>query len=100
MTLKKILPITLGFTFFFSNLSNFLLFCRLQSTPVTSLPKYKRSPNRRTKSRWEPLPEEKSVDRLASANNDAVKYSGWIHSNEKDRKVGLNSLYILISQCF
>ncbi|TXG49644.1 hypothetical protein EZV62_025519 [Acer yangbiense] len=58
----------------------------LQSTPVSSLPKYKRSPSRRTKSRWEPLPEEKLTDKLASASNNTVKFSGWMHSNEKDRK--------------
>ncbi|KAL5800137.1 hypothetical protein ACOSQ4_033021 [Xanthoceras sorbifolium] len=58
----------------------------LQTTPISSLPKYRRSPSRRTKSRWEPLPEEKST-KLASASNDTVKFSGWMHSNEKDRKL-------------
>ncbi|CAL0320640.1 unnamed protein product [Lupinus luteus] len=57
----------------------------LSSTPDSLLPKYKRSP-RRSKSRWEPLPEEKPVDNPALISNDSVKYSGWV-PNEKDRKV-------------
>ncbi|XP_019428729.1 PREDICTED: SAC3 family protein A-like isoform X3 [Lupinus angustifolius] len=55
------------------------------STPDSLLPKYKRSP-RRSKSRWEPLPEEKPVDNPALINNDSVRYSGWVPS-EKDRKM-------------
>ncbi|KAG5237667.1 leukocyte receptor cluster member [Salix suchowensis] len=47
------------------------------SSPVSSLPKYKRSPSRRSKSRWEPLPEEKSVDKSVSISNDIVQYGGW-----------------------
>ncbi|GKU91809.1 hypothetical protein SLEP1_g5624 [Rubroshorea leprosula] len=58
----------------------------LQSSISASLPKYKRSPSRRSKSRWEPLPEEKSVDKLASVNNDTAKFGSWIHANEKDKK--------------
>ncbi|KAF3972591.1 hypothetical protein CMV_003914 [Castanea mollissima] len=56
------------------------------STPGLSLPKYKRSPSRRSKSRWEPLPEEKFVDKSASVVNDTMKYGGWINANDKDRK--------------
>uniref|UniRef100_A0A2N9EF46 PCI domain-containing protein n=1 Tax=Fagus sylvatica TaxID=28930 RepID=A0A2N9EF46_FAGSY len=56
------------------------------STPGSSLPKYKRSPSRRSKSRWEPLPEEKSVDKSASVVNDKMKYGGWINANEKDNR--------------
>ena len=55
------------------------------STNDSSLPKYKRSP-RRSKSRWEPLPEEKPVDNPVLISNDTIKYSGWL-PNEKDRKV-------------
>ncbi|XP_022745521.1 SAC3 family protein A-like isoform X2 [Durio zibethinus] len=62
------------------------------TTPVSLFPKYKKSPTRRSKSRWEPLPEEKPVDKLVSVNNYAVKYSSWAHVNEKDRKpAGANS---------
>lgn len=61
------------------------------STPLSALLKNKRSPSRRTKSRWEPLPEEKPIDKLASSTNEIVKFSGWIHANEKDRKVSLDS---------
>lgn len=46
---------------------------------------HKRSP-RRSKSRWEPLPEEKPVDNPVSISNDTVKYSAWV-PNVKDRKV-------------
>nr|POE45790.1 sac3 family protein a [Quercus suber] len=56
------------------------------STPGSSLPKYKRSPSRRSKSRWEPLPEEKFVDKSASVVSDTMKYGGWINANDKDRK--------------
>ncbi|CAI8601567.1 unnamed protein product [Vicia faba] len=49
------------------------------------LPKSKKSP-RRSKSRWEPLPEEKPVDHPLPISNDTVKYSSWV-PNEKDRKV-------------
>ncbi|XVF23755.1 hypothetical protein REPUB_Repub13aG0066300 [Reevesia pubescens] len=55
-------------------------------TTVSLFPKYKKSPTRRSKSRWEPLPEEKSVDKLGSVNNYAAKYSSWFHVNEKDRE--------------
>ncbi|EEF37328.1 leukocyte receptor cluster (lrc) member, putative [Ricinus communis] len=47
------------------------------STPVASLPKYKRSPSKRSKSRWEPLPEEKSAEKSVSVGNNNVKYGGW-----------------------
>ncbi|XP_044509231.1 SAC3 family protein A-like isoform X2 [Mangifera indica] len=77
------------------------------STSVSALPKYKRSPSRRTKSRWEPLPDENSVSKLASLCNDTVKFSGWTNSNEKDKKPlsgnmskenGLNNIKFLLSE--
>ncbi|XP_042511415.1 SAC3 family protein A-like isoform X2 [Macadamia integrifolia] len=59
------------------------------SGAVSSLPKYK-SPSRRTKSRWEPISEEKLVEKLASVNHVFVKesssgicerkYDGWNNS--------------------
>ncbi|KAJ7976234.1 SAC3 family protein A [Quillaja saponaria] len=57
------------------------------STLDSSLPKHKRSPSRRSKSRWEPLPEEKLVDKTVPINNNNVKYSGWLHDNERNRKM-------------
>ncbi|XP_038679907.1 SAC3 family protein A-like isoform X1 [Tripterygium wilfordii] len=60
------------------------------AAPVSSLPKFKRSPSRRSKSRWEPLPEEKSIDKPVSVSNDTVKYGGWdrkplsVNSNSKE----------------
>lgn len=62
------------------------------STHDSLLPKYKRSP-RRSKSRWEPLPEEKPVDNPVLFRNDAVKYSGWV-PNEKDKKVFIDFIRI------
>ncbi|RDX89813.1 SAC3 family protein A, partial [Mucuna pruriens] len=56
----------------------------LSSAQDSLLPKYKKSP-RRSKSRWEPLPEVKLVDNPVIISNDTVKYSGWV-PNEKDRK--------------
>ncbi|KAK9283539.1 hypothetical protein L1049_011786 [Liquidambar formosana] len=56
------------------------------STTVSSLPKHKRSPSRRSKSRWEPVPEEKSIDKPTSVNHETIKFSGWLHINERDKK--------------
>ncbi|XP_050209800.1 SAC3 family protein A [Mercurialis annua] len=47
------------------------------SSPVASLPKYKRSPNRRSKSRWEPLPEEKLAEKPVSVGNADVIGGVW-----------------------
>ncbi|KAI5401951.1 hypothetical protein KIW84_066424 [Lathyrus oleraceus] len=58
----------------------------LSSTHDFVLPKSKKSP-RRSKSRWEPLAEEKPVDHPVPISNDhPVKYSSWV-PNEKDRKL-------------
>ncbi|XP_015877075.3 SAC3 family protein A isoform X2 [Ziziphus jujuba] len=62
------------------------------TTPISILPKFKRSPNRRSKSRWEPLPDEKPIEKPAYANNNALKYAGWMHANEKDRKKGASKI--------
>ncbi|XP_043693066.1 SAC3 family protein A-like isoform X2 [Telopea speciosissima] len=52
---------------------------------VSSLPKYKRSPSRRTKSRWEPISEEKLVEKLASVNHVSVKeFSSGICERKDD----------------
>lgn len=68
-----------------------IMLCRsLQGmAPISILPNFKRSPSRRSKSRWEPLPVEKPIDKPAYVNNNAVKYAGWMHASEKDRKVFL-----------
>ncbi|WCJ19445.1 SAC3/GANP/Nin1/mts3/eIF-3 p25 family [Euphorbia peplus] len=47
------------------------------SSSVASLPKYKRSPSRRTKSRWEPLAEEKPVQKPVPVSNDSPNYGRW-----------------------
>ncbi|KAJ9175615.1 hypothetical protein P3X46_014156 [Hevea brasiliensis] len=46
------------------------------SIPLLSLMKYK-SPSKRSKSRWEPLPEENLVEKTVTVSNDDVKYGGW-----------------------
>ncbi|KAK2979310.1 hypothetical protein RJ640_013274 [Escallonia rubra] len=56
------------------------------STPVSLLAKNRRSPSRRYKSRWEPLPEEKTVKKQVSVTLDTGKYGGWIHHNERDKQ--------------
>ncbi|XP_027104574.2 SAC3 family protein A isoform X2 [Coffea arabica] len=49
----------------------------LFSTPISSLPK-SRSPSRRSKSRWEPISEEKVADKPpAAAAREPVKYGFW-----------------------
>ncbi|XP_059628206.1 SAC3 family protein A isoform X2 [Cornus florida] len=57
------------------------------STPVSSLLKTKRSPSRRAKSRWEPVSEEKPVDKSAPVALDTLKYAGWVHYNENNKKL-------------
>lgn len=57
------------------------------STPVSSLPKPRRSPNRRFKSRWEPVPEEKLVEKPTPVIHETIKFGGWLQSNVKDRKL-------------
>ncbi|MFS7950004.1 putative proteasome component (PCI) domain-containing protein [Helianthus anomalus] len=49
--------------------------------------KNRRSPSRRTKSRWEPLPEDKPVEKQMSFTPNNVKYGGLVHSNERDKHV-------------
>ncbi|XP_068661896.1 uncharacterized protein [Aristolochia californica] len=47
----------------------------------------KKFPSKRTKSRWEPLPEDKLVKKLASVNYDPIKDVCWDHSIERERVV-------------
>lgn len=56
------------------------------STPPSSLLKSRRSPTRRTKSRWEPLPEEKPVEQPSFTTPTSAKYSRPIHNNERDKQ--------------
>ncbi|KAJ6900508.1 hypothetical protein NC652_026574 [Populus alba x Populus x berolinensis] len=72
------------------------------STPFSSVPKYKRSPSRRSKSRWEPLPEEKSVDKSVSTSNDIVKYGGWDRkapsANSESKENAVNNVKFSLSE--
>ncbi|CAI9264696.1 unnamed protein product [Lactuca saligna] len=56
-----------------------------ESTPP-SLMKNRRSPNRRAKSRWEPLPDEKPVEKQSFFTPESVKSSGGFHSIERDKQ--------------
>lgn len=60
----------------------YLFYRALQSsTPVSSLTNNRRSPSRRSKSRWEPLSVDKSVDKQSPHTSD-TKYSGWLNPSE------------------
>lgn len=70
---------------------NYLIFpCSLQ-TP-SSFRLFKKSPTRRTKSRWEPLAVEKSASESAPRNSNAIRYGGWKPATERDQKVTTNFL--------
>ncbi|XP_058098979.1 SAC3 family protein A isoform X4 [Magnolia sinica] len=59
---------------------------KLQSSAtVSSLPKYRRSPSRRTKSRWEPIPEDKLAEKIASVNHASVKDARWDRPKEREK---------------
>ncbi|KAL3838110.1 hypothetical protein ACJIZ3_022701 [Penstemon smallii] len=45
--------------------------------PTLEMPKNRRSPGRRGKSRWEPIPHEKLIEKSANFTNDTAKYGGW-----------------------
>ncbi|XP_068637776.1 SAC3 family protein A-like isoform X2 [Aristolochia californica] len=60
---------------------------QVHSPILSSLSKYKKSPSKRTKSRWEPLPEDKLVEKLASVNYDPIKDVCWDYSKERERVV-------------
>ncbi|XP_043701019.1 SAC3 family protein A-like isoform X7 [Telopea speciosissima] len=55
------------------------------SGAVSSLPRYKRSPSRRTKSRWEPISEEKLIEKVPSVSHVSVKEVNWDHFKARDR---------------
>ncbi|XP_022942499.1 SAC3 family protein A-like isoform X1 [Cucurbita moschata] len=57
------------------------------SNPLCLLSKIKRSPSRRSKSRWEPLPVEKPANATPPySNGTAAKYDGWANVSERDKK--------------
>ncbi|KAK4480465.1 hypothetical protein RD792_013538 [Penstemon davidsonii] len=45
--------------------------------PTLEISKNRRSPGRRGKSRWEPIPHEKLIQKSANFTNDTAKYGGW-----------------------
>ena len=69
----------------------------LSSGPISSLPTHKRSPTRRSKSRWEPIPEEKLVEKIASVGNEPVKDANRNQISETERMVMFDLLYFLMS---
>ncbi|XP_010534452.1 PREDICTED: SAC3 family protein A [Tarenaya hassleriana] len=73
----------------FSSVLNMDMTNELQSsTPTFSLPK--KSPTRRSKSRWEPLSEGKPVAKLPTTWSSDLKFGGWSLQSEKETK-GLES---------
>ncbi|RVX13750.1 SAC3 family protein A [Vitis vinifera] len=58
----------------------------IESSISISLPKPKRSPSRRSKSRWEPVADEKLIEKPASINHETVKYGGWVSFNERTER--------------
>ncbi|CAI0411557.1 unnamed protein product [Linum tenue] len=57
----------------------------IQTPTHASIPNYNKSPVRRSKSRWEPLAEEKMLEKPVSASNEIGKYGSW------DRKLSLQT---------
>lgn len=55
--------------------------------PVMSLSTFKRSPSRRTKSRWEPLPEDKPIEKPTSTCQDSARHGVWTHFSGRENKV-------------
>uniref|UniRef100_A0A1J3F012 Leukocyte receptor cluster member 8 n=1 Tax=Noccaea caerulescens TaxID=107243 RepID=A0A1J3F012_NOCCA len=49
-----------------------------------------KSPTRRPKSRWEPLQEAKPFVKSASTFSSGVKFGGWNHQNENNKKISEN----------
>ncbi|XP_021722302.1 SAC3 family protein A-like isoform X1 [Chenopodium quinoa] len=62
------------------------------AAPAVSLSIFKRSPSRRTKSRWEPLPEDKPIEKPASTHQDSARQGVWAHFNGRDHKLSLQSV--------
>lgn len=58
--------------------------------PSSVAPKSK-SPSRRAKSRWEPIQEEKVVDKSANISYGTMKFGTW-----NDKQVLMNNLSLLL----
>lgn len=54
---------------------------------ATALPKYKRSPSRRTKSRWEPIADEKFVEKITSTNYELAKSAEKMVESRKNEGI-------------
>lgn len=55
------------------------------STAVSSLPKYKRSISIRSISRWEPISEDKLVEKLSSVTHISEKSATWNHAKKRTK---------------
>ncbi|KAI4382857.1 hypothetical protein MLD38_008765 [Melastoma candidum] len=62
-----------------------------ESQTPTSFLLFKKSPTRRTKSRWEPVAEEKSAGVSTPKNNNAIRYGGWKQVTARDQKALVDS---------
>ncbi|KAJ6853218.1 SAC3 family protein A isoform X1 [Iris pallida] len=58
------------------------------SVTVSMLPKFKRSPSKRTKSRWEPVVEDKLVEKLPSVSCVPPNGVSWDQFKASERAVG------------
>ncbi|KAL2896411.1 SAC3 family protein A [Bienertia sinuspersici] len=56
------------------------------AAPVLPFSTFKRSPSRRTKSRWEPLPEDKPIEKPTPTYQDSARHGLWSHFNGRDHK--------------
>lgn len=86
-SIQKLLII---FTFFSFSSSN------LQSSDLLSSLSKSKSSGRRTKSRWEPAPEEKLVEKPEPVTNDLAKVASWSRPEATERAVNLFSSQLMI----
>lgn len=80
-------------------ISNYVLLCSNQQSTVigSSQPKYKKSPSRRGKSRWEPIAEEKLAEKIASVSQHPVKDASWDRLRERGKIVSFLLSYFHFS---
>uniref|UniRef100_A0A7N0UCR1 PCI domain-containing protein n=1 Tax=Kalanchoe fedtschenkoi TaxID=63787 RepID=A0A7N0UCR1_KALFE len=59
---------------------------KFHSSNIVTSPTLKRSPTRRSKSRWEPMQEEKPLEKPTPVDNRMFKFGGWVPSSDRDKK--------------
>uniref|UniRef100_A0A7N0V577 PCI domain-containing protein n=1 Tax=Kalanchoe fedtschenkoi TaxID=63787 RepID=A0A7N0V577_KALFE len=58
----------------------------LFAMPESNMMNFK-NPTRRSKSRWEPMQEEKPVENPTPVDKRMFKFGGWVQSSERDKKI-------------